>query len=84
MRADAPEIYARVSPAVVSIVSAAINPYDADHQIDRRSGSGMVLDPAGLILTNAHVVYGRPLVTVTLDDGTALPARVLGADTSPF
>ena len=75
-----PEVYERVSPAVVSIVSAAINPRDPDHQIDRRSGSGMVLDPAGLILTNAHVVYGRPLITVTLDDGRVLPAHVVGAD----
>ncbi len=75
-----PELYARVSPAVVSITSAAIRPNDVDHQIDRRSGSGMILDPAGLVLTNAHVVYGRPLVTVTLDDGTTLPAKVAGAD----
>ena len=75
-----PELYERVSPAVVSITSASINPYDVDHQIDRRAGSGMILDPAGLVLTNAHVVAGRPIITVTIDDGRTLPASVIGAD----
>ncbi len=38
------------------------------------------LPPGGLVLTNSHVVFGRQIVTVTLDDGTALPAQVVGAD----
>jgi serine protease Do len=75
-----PELYERVSPAVVSVTTASINPYGASNQIERRAGSGVIVDASGLILTNAHVVFGRPLVTVTLDDGRALPARTLGAD----
>jgi 2-alkenal reductase len=75
-----PELYERVSPAVVSVTSASINPYGMASSIDRRAGSGMIVDAAGLILTNAHVVFGRQLLTVTLDDGTALPAQIVGAD----
>jgi S1-C subfamily serine protease len=76
-----PKLYELVSPAVVSISSAAMNPYDSEHPISRRSGSGVVVDPSGLILTNAHVVRRQPVVTVTLDDGTTLPARLVGSDT---
>ncbi len=75
-----PELYERISPAVVSITAAAINPYDPAHPIDRRSGSGVIVDKNGLILTNAHVVAGQPLITVTLDDGNALSAQVIGSD----
>src|SRR6202142_1715013 len=47
----------------------------------RRAGTAAVIvDAAGLILTNSHVVFGQQLVTVTLDDGTVLPARIVGAD----
>ena len=76
-----PQLYDRISPAVVSITAAAINPYDSSRPIDRRSGSGVIVDAKGLILTNAHVVAGgQPLITVTLDDGQAVPAQVVGAD----
>ncbi len=44
------------------------------------SGSGFVIDPAGYILTNHHVIDGADRVTVTLSDGRALRATVVGAD----
>jgi putative serine protease PepD len=75
-----PELYERVSPAVVSITTASINPDDTAHPIERRAGSGVIVDAAGLILTNSHLVFGQQVVTVTLDDGSALPARIVGAD----
>jgi len=43
-------------------------------------GSGIIIEPSGLILSNSHVVFGRQVITVTLDDGTALPAKLVGAD----
>ncbi len=43
-------------------------------------GSGFVISPDGYIVTNNHVVKGATSVTVTLDDGTTLKARVIGHD----
>jgi serine protease Do len=44
------------------------------------AGSGFLLDPSGLVVTNRHVVGGAAVVTVSLHDGTRMPARVLGTD----
>ncbi|HXL99415.1 MAG TPA: DegQ family serine endoprotease [Rhizomicrobium sp.] len=43
-------------------------------------GSGFVIDPSGLIVTNYHVIDQAEQITVTLNDGTSLPARVVGSD----
>ncbi len=43
-------------------------------------GSGFVFDPAGYILTNNHVIDGAASVTVTFQDGTILPAIIVGRD----
>ena len=42
-------------------------------------GSGFIIDPSGLIVTNRHVVENAFDVTVILPDGTALPAKLRGA-----
>jgi serine protease Do len=43
-------------------------------------GSGFIVSPDGLILTNAHVVEGAKEVTVTLIDHREFKAKVLGSD----
>ncbi|HSC18681.1 MAG TPA: Do family serine endopeptidase [Rhizomicrobium sp.] len=43
-------------------------------------GSGFVIDPAGYIVTNNHVIEGAEQITATLNDGTSLPARLVGRD----
>ncbi len=43
-------------------------------------GSGFIIDADGTIVTNNHVVKDAVSVSVTLDDGTQLPARVVGRD----
>ena len=43
-------------------------------------GSGFIIDPSGIIVTSHHVVKGADSVTVTLQDGRKLEARVTGAD----
>lgn len=44
------------------------------------AGSGIVIDRDGHILTNYHVVQGQPSLKVTLADGSASTATVLGID----
>ena len=44
------------------------------------SGSGFVVDPAGYILTNEHVIDGAGRLTVVFDDGTRLTPSVVASD----
>jgi len=46
----------------------------------RSTGSGVVIDPSGLVLTNHHVVGGARTVQVTLVDKRVFAATVLGSD----
>jgi serine protease Do len=54
---------------------------DAD-QVVHGAGSGFIIDPAGYIVTNNHVVKDADAdkITVTLNDGTEIPAKVVGTD----
>jgi serine protease Do len=73
-------IYERVAPAVVLIHAVSINPYRLTERVEHSVGSGFIIDPEGLVLTNSHVVFGRQSLAVRLNDGTDLPARLIGAD----
>jgi len=46
----------------------------------RALGSGFVIDPSGVIVTNNHVIEHADRITVTLADGHNLSAHVLGRD----
>ncbi len=50
------------------------------HRETQGAGSGFVIDPAGFIVTNDHVVANADHIVVTLSDGTDLPASVVGVD----
>ncbi|MGQ9370265.1 DegQ family serine endoprotease, partial [Azospirillum sp. A39] len=43
-------------------------------------GSGFVIDAGGHVVTNNHVVDDADSISVTLDDGTELPAKLVGRD----
>jgi S1-C subfamily serine protease len=66
------ELYRQASPGVVLVESGGAG--------GRGLGSGFVIDEEGSIVTNQHVVAGADEVTVTFDDDTEVPARVLGTD----
>ncbi|HJS47961.1 MAG TPA: trypsin-like peptidase domain-containing protein [Gemmatimonadales bacterium] len=85
------EAVERVSPAVVSIsVTArrrrAESPFDflfipqSREQVVQGFGTGFIVRPDGIVLTNQHVVGGAETVVVTLGDGTELPASLVGED----
>ena len=44
-------------------------------------GSGFIIDDAGIVVTNNHVIADADEVTVILNDGTRLKAEILGRDT---
>src|SRR6187200_2088920 len=44
-------------------------------------GSGFIIDPSGLVVTNNHVISDADEVTVILNDGTRLKAEIVGRDT---
>jgi serine protease Do len=43
-------------------------------------GSGFIVDPAGIIVTNNHVIEGADEISVTLQDNTTLKATLIGHD----
>jgi serine protease Do len=50
-------------------------------QPQRGEGSGFIIHPDGVIMTNAHVVQGASEVTVRLTDRREFTAKVIGVDT---
>jgi len=97
------ELTTRVSPAVVEILVTGYATIDEEKsqtatRISRQnsSGSGVIVDPEGYIMTNAHVVQGAIRVRVLIPAGKAaterqdspaaartrsVDARVIGIDT---
>ncbi|WP_434688158.1 trypsin-like peptidase domain-containing protein [Pseudanabaena minima] len=64
-------VYKLASPAVVSIQSRSGN------------GSGSIIDPKGLVLTNAHVVRGATTVNVILSDKRQFRGVVIASSRNP-
>ena len=66
------DVYEKVLPSVVSITC-----HDG---LTTSSGTGVIMDAGGYIITNAHVVEDAVSIRVLLTDGRELTARCVGAD----
>ena len=79
------DIVKAVSPAVVTIVAngiTATDPTTGQTGTGSATGSGIIFDSNGLILTNHHVVADNPQsLTVNLNDGRTFPGTIYGIDT---
>ncbi len=93
-RSPVVQVVEKVSPAVVyvgtvSVVETRFRNRASDlfffgPQEERRAveglGSGVIIDPSGVIVTNDHVIRGASEIHVVLADGRQLDAEVVGAD----
>ena len=75
-----PAIVAKVRPSVVTILTRGVPSGGAQHGAPAGSGSGVILDPGGFILTNNHLLQGVASVVVGLSTGRLTPGRVVARD----
>lgn len=60
--------------------AAVILPSVVQVRAGRGGGSGVVIDDAGHVITNHHVINGSPTVRLVLANGRSVGARVVGSD----
>ncbi|MCA1632126.1 MAG: trypsin-like peptidase domain-containing protein [Acidobacteria bacterium] len=73
------EVFKAISPGVVS-VNTTTHPRGYFDPGGRGSGSGSLIDEAGHILTNNHVIEGADSLSVNFGGDKTFPARVVGLD----
>lgn len=76
----AAEIYAQNVNSTVGITTSITTNFFGYQTTSAASGSGFILTSDGYIVTNQHVVDGANTVKVTMYDGTAYDAVIVGAD----
>lgn len=78
------DVVEQCAPAVVYIEIIDLRRYDyySGQPLTASNGSGFIIDPSGLILTNAHVVINKPYtaVVVKLQDGRSFKGIVESVD----
>jgi S1-C subfamily serine protease len=78
------EVFKKASPSVVYITNSrlvrrsffSLNP----QEIPQGSGSGFIWNNDGYVVTNFHVIQNASRVTVTLQDGSAWEAELIGVE----
>jgi S1-C subfamily serine protease len=87
------QIYRRAAPGVVQVTATQVvsvpsvdpffgSPFPPQAQQTKALGSGFVIDKAGHVVTNYHVVSGARAVEVSFSNNESLKARVVGTDPS--
>ena len=93
-RSPVVQVVEKVSPAVVYVGTVQVvetrfrgrgfDDYFFGPQEERRAveglGSGVIIDPSGIIVTNDHVIRGASEIHIVLADGRQLDAEVIGSD----
>lgn len=74
------DVAARVSPSVVGITSLQRDGGVFDGHDSESTGSGVIMDRDGNIVTNNHVVRNADRLIVTLVNGEEREARIVGTD----
>jgi serine protease Do len=74
------EVAAAVSPSIVGINNFQQQGDVYDQISVESTGSGVIIDSEGHIVTNNHVIKGADRITVTLADGNEKEAQLIGAD----
>jgi len=83
------------SPSVVSIYTVVVNtnskidpsagtstsrPVDNTSERQANQGSGVIIDPSGLIVTSDHLIESAEKIYIALSSGSLLEAKVIGRD----
>jgi S1-C subfamily serine protease len=87
------QIYRRAAPGVVQVTATQVvsgqtvdpffgSPFPPAAQQTKALGSGFVIDKAGHVVTNYHVVEGARSVEVSFSNNESLKARIVGIDPS--
>ncbi len=76
------DLVEQLRPAVVTVVNLQqVSGFGPGGDVQQAgSGTGFIIDEAGHIVTNQHVVQGGDEFQVILSDGTSMPAQLVGAD----
>jgi S1-C subfamily serine protease len=84
LETDLLDAYSQAVIRAVELVGPSVVTIEIGHDATRRGlggqGSGFVVAPDGLILTNSHVVHGARSIHVSFSDGRRLPAELIGED----
>ncbi len=86
------DIYKRAAPGVVQVTSTSVvevppdpffgSPFFPQQQRQQALGSGFVIDKAGHIVTNYHVIDGARSIRVSFSNNDSMKATVVGSDPS--
>jgi S1-C subfamily serine protease len=75
------EVYDRANKAVVYITTVTIEYSWMFEAVPREgTGSGVIIDQEGHVLTNYHVVKGADQIRITLADGAEVEGKIVGTD----